>query len=51
MSIYTFDPEDARRFAREQGLGKVRERNNEMQFAICPYCHSTKDKGTFSINL
>ena len=51
MSIYTFDPEDARRFAREQGLGKVRERNNEMQFTICPYCHSTKDKGTFSINL
>lgn len=51
MSIpYRFDPEDARRFAREQGI-KAGVRGDELRFLECPYCHSRKDKNTFAINL
>lgn len=50
MSLYRFSPEDARRFAREQGI-KTGVRGDELTFRDCPYCHSGKDKNTFSINL
>jgi len=51
MEIYRFDPEDARRFAREQGI-KAGQRGNELHFQKCPYCgRNTTDKNTFAINL
>lgn len=50
MSIYKFDPDDAKRFAREQGI-KTGTKGDELIFRTCPYCHSTKDKNTFAINL
>lgn len=51
-SIYEFSPDDARRFAREQGI-RTRERGDELHLQTCPYCHgnSGKDKNTFAINL
>jgi len=51
MSIYTFNKEDAIRFAQEQGLG-MKRRGNELNLSSCPYCRQmTNDKYTFSINL
>ena len=53
MSIYEFDPDDAVRFAREQGT-PTRTRGDELQLMACPYCRggrSGKDKYTFAINL
>lgn len=51
MSIYQFDPEDAKRFAHEQNI-KYFVRGDELQFKYCPYCRNkTDDKNTFSINL
>ena len=51
MSIYQFNPEDARRFAREQGI-RVREKGDELQFTVCPYCRqTTTKKNKFAINL
>lgn len=51
MSIYKFNPEDARRFGREQGIG-FKTVGNELRFRWCPYCQNkTNDKDTFSINL
>ena len=51
-SIYEFSPDDARRFAQEQGI-RTFQRGDELHFRVCPYCHgnSGKDKKTFSINL
>ena len=49
--LYQFDPEDAKRFGREQGI-KYRIHGNELQFLKCPYCqNNTSDKNTFAINL
>lgn len=52
MSLYEFQPEDANRFSREQGI-QTRVRGNELQFKVCPYCFGGqhKDAYTFSINL
>lgn len=49
--IYQFNPEDAYRFAREQGI-RTRQTGNELVLSVCPYCRqTTKDKNTFAINL
>lgn len=50
--IYEFSPDDARRFAQEQGI-QTYQRGDELHFRVCPYCHGNagKDKKTFSINL
>lgn len=50
--IYEFNPDDAMRFAYEQGINAKRQ-GNELMFNICPYCHGnfSKDKKTFAINL
>ncbi len=51
MGLYEFNPEDAKRFAMEQGI-KFKTRGDELQFSHCPYCRQqTKDKNTFAINL
>lgn len=51
MSIYEFNPDDARRFAKEQGI-KVKERGDELQFTSCPYCKGqTSKKYKFAISL
>ena len=47
--MYKFDPEDAKRFSREQSI-QTKIRGDELVFAECPYCRA-KDKGTFAINL
>lgn len=50
MGLYQFNPEDAERFAREQGQ-RFRRVRDEITFTWCPYCHGDqKDKNTFSIN-
>ena len=49
--MYKFNKEDARRFAREQGI-RTKIVGNELRFDKCPYCKSvTRDKDTFAINL
>ena len=51
MSMYEFDPDDAKRFGREQGI-QYRIRGDELQMVRCPYCRNkTDDKNTFAINL
>lgn len=51
MGLYKFTPDDAFRFAREQGI-QSRQRGRELCLKKCPYCKSeTKDKDTFAINL
>ena len=50
MGIYQFKPEDAKRFAQEQGI-RTKIRGKELQFQHCPYCHNYKDTYTFSISL
>jgi len=51
LSIYEFNPEDAKRFAQEQGI-KYREYGDELRLKYCPYCRNkTNDKDTFAINL
>ena len=51
LSIYNFDPEDAKRFGQEQHI-KYQQRGDELQFKYCPYCRNkTNDKDTFAINL
>lgn len=51
--IYKFNPEDAYRFATEQGIRFKQKGDTELQFQFCPYCKGGKhrDKSTFSINL
>ena len=49
--MYTFNKEDAARFAREQGI-RTKTVGNELRFTKCPYCRNrTTDKDTFAINL
>jgi len=50
MAMYKFDPEDAKRFAREQFI-KYKTVGDELVLNECPYCHSRKDRKTFAINL
>lgn len=51
MGPYVFNPEDARRFARDQGI-KVKERGDELQFMQCPYCRQkTTKQFKFAISL
>lgn len=51
MGIYTFDLEDAKRFASEQGI-QTRMRNGQLHFKQCPYCRNlTDDKNTFAMNI
>lgn len=49
---YQFNPDDAYRFASEQG-SHTKKSGDELHFTYCPYCRggSSKDKDTFSINL
>lgn len=48
---YEFKPQDARDFARFMHI-KSFERNGELHFQQCPYCHQlTADKKTFAISL
>ncbi len=47
---YDFREEDAREFARVQGI-RTRQYGKEMQFEFCPFCRNRKDKYTFAINL
>ena len=39
LSIYNFDPEDAKRFGQEQHI-KYQQRGDELQFKYCPYCRN-----------
>ena len=50
--IYTFHPDDAKRFAVECHA-KTKQNGDELTFQSCPYCHGgeNKDQYTFSINL
>ena len=49
--MYQFDPDDAYRFAKEQGI-RTRQNGGELIFSVCPYCRSTTgDKNTFAISL
>lgn len=49
--MYEFKPEDAERFAREQGA-KTHRTRKELIFEKCPYCgSSSNDKEKFAINL
>lgn len=51
MGIYRFNPEDAERFAQEQGIRAIRH-GDELVFAKCPYCGGkSKDKEKFAINM
>lgn len=48
--MYNFAPEDAERFAKEQGI-RTYHSADELVFWLCPYCKGGgKDKKTFSIN-
>lgn len=47
---YIFKPEDAENFARSIGA-RFFNTSRELFFETCPYCHQSKDKRTFSINL
>ena len=50
--IYTFSPDDAKRFAVEQ-RAQTTQKGDELVFKYCPYCGGgeNRDKYTFSINL
>ena len=48
--IYTFNEEDALRFAHEQNIS-TRRHGDELQFSECPYCHSRDKSRPFSISL
>ena len=51
MPIYTFNAEDAKRFAQHVGI-EAKQRGQELILKKCPYCGSySKDKDKFSINL
>lgn len=51
MSLYQFKPEDAYRFAREQGID-YKTNNGQIHLKICPYCHGgpDRDTNTFAIS-
>ncbi len=51
--IYEFNPDDAYRFAHEQGI-PAHKSNGQLHFHHCPYCHGGQhnhDKNTFAIDL
>lgn len=50
--MFEFDPQDAFRFAQEQGI-QARQRGDELIFKMCPYCRRTENSNQkkFSINL
>lgn len=50
--MYVFKTEDVYRFRDAVG-GMARKKGNELEFALCPYCHGggSRDKNTFFINL
>lgn len=48
--MYQFEEQHAYNFARHIGA-VTKTHNEELFFKSCPYCHSEKDKNTFSINL
>ena len=51
MGLYKFTPDDAFRFAREQGI-QARPYGKELRFKKCPFCkNNTDDKNTFAISL
>lgn len=51
MALYTFDRNDAYRFASFMGIN-TKERGDELIFEYCPFCKGqTKKKEKFSINL
>ena len=51
MGLYEFRVEDAKRFAKEQGIW-AKEKGNELIFTKCPYCgEETNAKNKFAINL
>lgn len=51
MSYYEFKSEDARAFARYEGI-QVKQKGDELHFKKCPYCgNRTDDKDTFAINM
>ena len=51
MALYEFNPDDARRFAAEQGIHAT-TRGDELVFKKCPYCGGTTNKkDKFAINL
>lgn len=49
--LYEFNESDALQFAYRANI-KTRDRGNNIEFSICPYCHGGKkpDKFTFAIN-
>lgn len=51
MSVYRFKPDDAWRFAHEQGI-PVKQRGDELQFERCPYCKggANNEKGSFYLS-
>lgn len=50
MALYEFDKQDVYRFADFLGA-KVKTQGKDLQFRICPYCHSQRDLYTFGIDL
>lgn len=52
MGFYTFNPDDAYRFANYVHI-QAFERGNELWFKSCPFCHGhgKRNEKTFSINL
>lgn len=51
MGLYDFVPDDAFRFAKEQGI-PAKPHGDELRLKQCPYCKgTTNDKNTFAINL
>lgn len=50
MKYYEFKKEDAYEFGRFIGI-KTKEGGGQLHFEHCPYCRSSKDKGTFAIDL
>lgn len=51
MAMYEFNPDDADRFAMQEGI-PARRHGRELIFQKCPYCGAySRDKDKFSINL
>lgn len=52
MGLYTFNPEDAYRFAQVVHI-QAKPKGNELWFKYCPFCHGTgkANEKKFSINL
>ena len=49
--MYEFKAEDVYRFRDTMGA-MARKKGNELEFALCPYCHGggSRDKNTFFIS-